>query len=99
MVRFIEVGEFQISGISEQTVQGEFFAELDAESYVTQEDGLGERSGEIEVRTSRLAAFAGLDPFLIMLVGTRDAFRNLSGVFGAVLWKDAIVRALRTAED
>src|SRR5437867_7727238 len=30
-----------------------------------------------------------------MLVGTRDAFRYPSGVFGAVLWKYAVLRAAK----
>jgi len=35
---FIEVGEFQIGGIPKQSVQGEFFPELDPQRHVAQQD-------------------------------------------------------------
>ena len=76
LVGFVEVGEAEVGGVPEERAEGEVFAELDAEGDVAEEDGLGEGTGPVEVGAGGRAAFAGAEPFLVVVGGTGDGLAD-----------------------
>src|ERR1039458_1383749 len=77
------VGELQVDWVPEQLAERQVVPELNAQGHVAQQDGLGQRSGPIEIGTSRLAPFAGRDPLLVVVGRTGNGLRNPVGLVGA----------------
>jgi hypothetical protein len=70
VVGFTVVGEFEVFAVPIQFLTAITNAER------AEEDGLGERAGEVEVRTSWRAFLAGFEPFFVMADGTRQGRRG-----------------------
>jgi hypothetical protein len=65
-VGFWNIGNFQIGAVPLNAVLVQLLFELSPQGDVAKQNDLGERPGKLEIGTGCLAAFAGIDPFLIV---------------------------------